>query len=254
MQFTGMREGEMKTFLACLGAAILQVCLGWMPASADDLLPANHNWSGVYVGGQIGGFWSNIDGSFVNFPGVSFNSGPSGGIGGAVLGFQHEIGPIVLGVEGDYLDTFDDDGSDTCHPLAGCVAGATSQGKIGRMWTVGPRLGWDSGRWLPYVTGGYATAAIRNTFADSAATNISDNRFQGWYIGGGIDMALSGNWKLGVEYRHYEFDDKSITPILNLTGAPLPLNRWTLDPDADSVTARLTYVFGCESDEPAPLK
>jgi hypothetical protein len=31
-------------------------------------------------------------------------------------------------------------------------------------------------------------------------------------------------------------------------------DRWALDPDADSVTARLTYVFGCESDEPAPLK
>jgi opacity protein-like surface antigen len=108
-----MRGEEMKTFLAYLGAAILQVCLGWMPASASDLLSANHNWSGIYVGGQIGGFWSNIDGRFASNPGTRGNSGPSGGI---------------------------------------------------------------------------------------------------------VDMALSGNWKLGLEYRHYEFDDKTITPTLNASG------------------------------------
>jgi hypothetical protein len=62
------------------------------------------------------------------------------------------------------------------------------------------------------------------------------------------------NWKLGVEYRHYEFDDETTTPRIYATGGPSANNRWTLDPDADSVTVRLTYVFGCESDEPAPLK
>jgi outer membrane immunogenic protein len=245
----------MKAFLACLGAAILQVCFGWTPASADDLLPANHNWSGIYVGGQIGGFWSNIDGRFVHTLGVDFNSGPSGGIGGAVLGFQRELGPIVLGIEGDYLDTFDDNGSDTCHPSVGCVPGAMLQGKISRMWTVGPRLGWDAGRWMPYITGGYANAAIGSqSYVGGVPTDFSNNRFQGWYIGGGVDMALSGNWKLGLEYRHYEFDDKTITPTFNATGLPSPGDRWRLDPDADSVTARLTYVFGCEGDEPAPPK
>jgi outer membrane immunogenic protein len=244
----------MKTVLACLGAALLQVSLGWTPASADDLLPANYNWSGIYLGGQIGGFWSNIDGRFTNFP-ATFNPGPSGGIGGVVLGFQHEFGPIVLGIEGDYLDTFhDDNGSDTCHPVGNCFPGSTLQGKISRMWTVGPRLGWDAGRWMPYVTGGYANASIVNQASiNFVPFEFTSNRFDGWYIGGGVDMALSGNWKLGVEYRHYEFDDKTITVTLNAGGLPAA-DRWALDPDADSVTARLTYVFGCESDEPAPLK
>jgi outer membrane immunogenic protein len=226
--------------------------LGWLPASASDLLPANHNWSGIYLGGQIGGFWSNIDGGFANFPGIDFNSGPSGGIGGAVLGFQREFGPIVLGVEGDYFDTFNDSGSDGCHPTVACAAGSILQGQIGRMWTVGPRLGWNAGRWMPYLTGGYASASIQNKLTQAPAFETSNDRFDGWYIGGGVDMALSGNWKLGVEYRHYDFDAKATTPIFN--GNPNLLHRWTLDPDADTVTARLTYVFGCDGGEPAPLK
>ena len=244
----------MKTFLAYLGAAILQVCLGWAPASASELLPANHNWSGIYLGGQIGGFWSDIDGRFANPPPVTFNAGPSGGIGGAVLGFQREFGPIVLGVEGDYLDTFNDSGSDFCHPASECTpATATLQGHIGRMWTIGARIGLDSGRWMPYITGGYAAAWIENQALIGVPVVYSKSRFQGWYIGGGVDTALSGNWKLGLEYRHYEFDDETTTPRIYATGGPSANNRWTLDPDADTVTARLTYVFGCEG-EPAPLK
>jgi opacity protein-like surface antigen len=36
-------------------------------------------------------------------------------------------------------------------------------------------------------------------------------RHRGWYIGGGDDMALAQNWTIGLEYRHYEFDDKVVT-------------------------------------------
>jgi outer membrane immunogenic protein len=242
------------------GAFFAVVSIAFVGASevrAGDLFGPTgyHNWSGIYLGGQIGGFWSDINGGFVSAPLATWNSGPSGGIGGGFVGIQHEFGSIVLGVEGGYLDTFEDGGSDICHPALSCVAGATQQGRIGSIWTVGPRLGWDAGQFMPYITGGYANAVVENDFVDISGStlDLSRNRLDGWYFGGGVDMALNGDWKLGVEYRHYDFDDETITPH-DTSGTPVLADRWSLDTSADTVTARLSYVFGRNRYEPEPLK
>ena len=97
---------------------------------------------------------------------------------------------------------------------------------------------------MPYISGGYANAEIENDFVSGGARCASaSDRFNGWYIGGGVDMFITGNWKIGVDYRHYEFEDVDITPTAD-NGAPLPGERSTFSPTADAVTARLSYVFG----------
>ena len=76
--------------------------------------------------------------------------------------------------------------------------------------SVGPRLGYAMGKWMPYLTGGYASAEIRPQEAslpDTAQTNVHlfGERFDGWYIGAGVDMAMAQGWTVGLEYRHYDF-------------------------------------------------
>ena len=136
-----------------------------------------------------------------------------------------------------------------------CGAGNTLQGLIGSIWSVGPRLGWDAGQYMPYVTGGYASASVENDVVDSggATIELSEDRLNGWYIGGGFDMSLTEHLKIGVEYRHYEFENDTVTPF-NSSGVAVPADRWSLDTNVDSVTARLTYLFGRDRYEPVPLK
>lgn len=212
----------------------------------------NYNWSGIYFGGALGGFLSDIDGRFLGSS-THWDAGPYGGIGGGFIGIQKEFGSFVLGIEGGYSDTFNDSGSDSCHPASACAPGHF-EGQIGEIWSVGPRIGWDAGKFMPYVTGGYANADIGNTFVSGGTTvGSGSERFNGWYLGGGIDMAISGNWKIGAEYRHYEFEDLDITPR-DPSGAPLPAERASVSPSADAIVARLSYVFGGDREERVPLK
>jgi outer membrane immunogenic protein len=246
----------MTKFSVAFYVATAAACFCVPPAAAGDLFyPTNYRWSGVYLGGEIGGFWSDIDGKFTTGAPASWNSGPTGGIGGGIVGYQQEFGTIILGVEGNYLDSFNSDGSDRCHPSSSCDPGDRHFGHIGEIWTVGGRVGWNGGQFMPFASGGYANASVANDFEDSlGVTNAaSEDRLDGWYVGGGVDMAISGSWKIGVEYRHYEFDTITTTPSAG--GAPVPIDRWTLDPSADTVTARLSILFGRDREQaPIPLK
>ena len=94
----------MKKISAAFFAVVSMACVGASETRAGDLYGyPYHNWSGIYLGGELGGFWSNIDGSFVNPPFATWNSGPSGGIGGAFVGVQQQFGNFVLGIEGSYV-------------------------------------------------------------------------------------------------------------------------------------------------------
>src|SRR6266699_1655612 len=64
---------------------------------------APFTWTGLYLGGNIGGAWAqhNVSDSLL---GLNFSQQTSNGvfIGGGQLGFNYQFGPLVLGVEGDF--------------------------------------------------------------------------------------------------------------------------------------------------------
>ena len=65
-------------------------------------VPPVFNWTGFYVGGNIGGAWANRDVTDT-FLGVNFNNGNNNGafIGGGQLGFNWQVSNFVLGLEWD---------------------------------------------------------------------------------------------------------------------------------------------------------
>ena len=119
------------------------------------------DWSGFYVG--VHGGWIRPDIQTTDaaifgepFPTIEPNSAALG----FQVGMQRQFGNLVVGLEGgltapvgNHYDTKDFvtlPGDDTVFRAG-----------IENIWYVGPRFGYAMGNWMPYVTGGYASTAVK---------------------------------------------------------------------------------------------
>jgi outer membrane immunogenic protein len=69
------------------------------------------------------------------------------------------------------------------------------------MSTVRGRVGYSFDRVMPYVTGGLAVGDI-NAAVPGLTGGSSTNA--GWTVGGGVEVALPGNWSAKAEYLHVD--------------------------------------------------
>ena len=215
------------------------------------------NWSGVYFGVHSGFAWTDLDASFpTGIP--NFNVSHDAFVVGTHLGIQHQWGSVVLGVEGSWTTAFRDDFASTDCPPPNNVA-FTCAARINDILSVGPRLGWAMGKWMPYITGGYANARFAEKISIKAApaNPFEDSqRHGGWFIGGGVDMAFSHGWTIGLDYRHYDLDSANYVPSRNIAGGaqdPLIGAANTADVTADVITLRVSWKFG-RPEPVVPLK
>jgi len=230
-------------------------------SAAPVVQQAPTSWSGFYFGAHAGWSWSDFDATFPN--GNSFSVSHDAQIVGGQIGVQHQFGFFVLGLEGGLSVAYQDDyASERCpNALFECAA------RFDDVLTIGPRFGWAMGKWMPYFTGGYANAAF-SAKAVNRAANVQPNgalgnvsplnsheRHSGWYIGGGIDMALAHGWTIGLEYRHYEFSDASYQPAANLLLGGVGLGTpFDADVVLDTVTLRASWKFDRPAPAAAPMK
>jgi len=149
-----------------------------------------YNWTGFYVGINGGGGWGRSDFG-PSLPTGTFNT--SGGVIGGTVGYNYQMGNIVLGVEGD-VDWSNISGSAAC-------GGTTCSVRNDWLGTARGRLGYAFDRFMPYVTGGAAFGSIKTDVAGFGGG--STNR-AGWTVGGGIEAALAGPWTAKVEYLHVD--------------------------------------------------
>jgi outer membrane immunogenic protein len=158
-----------------------------MPTKAPAYVAPLYNWTGPYIGISGGYGWGSSDFS----GGGSLD--PDGGIFGATLGYNWQMGALVTGIEGDISwSGLKDNGA--------CTLGACS---VENNWlgTVRGRLGYNAGRWMPYVTGGLAIGDID---ADITGVGSSDKTKAGWTIGAGVEAAIAGPWTAKVEYLYVD--------------------------------------------------
>ena len=127
-----------------------------MPVKAQPMTPppAAYNWTGCYLGAQVGYGWGKSKHSF-DRGAPADNSNPRGWVSGGRAGcnYQFPSSNFVVGVEGDY------EGAN----LHGDFVNATAATSVGsaRMKSDGSirgRLGWAWDRSRLYVTGGWAFA------------------------------------------------------------------------------------------------
>jgi outer membrane immunogenic protein len=275
-----LAAGSVIAATAALGTASVALADGYEPRRVVYERPMD--WSGVYFGVGSGYQWSTIDVHGPAAPaGFGISSTHDEGFVNAHLGVQHQWGALVLGVEGGWMSTLRTrDGShEFCDSVPGVLTfpvlagGNFCQGQLNDILTIGGRAGWAVGRWMPYVTGGYANAGLdftdRSTAPGAAgaagATILQEEahtRVGGWYIGGGVEWAISPGWSTGIEYRHYEFDTRHATAYsgcsaANTTGCNsaalgVPLENVRFTDTTDTISARVTWRWG--RPEAAPLK
>jgi outer membrane immunogenic protein len=212
-------------------------------------VPAKADWGGLYIGASIGWQSNDTDWAWVAQPNPNEPNTHDSGIYGGHIGIQHQWGQIVVGLEATYNGTVrldDNYGSHTCN----VNANFTCDTRLDTMFTIGPRLGWaPNHQWLIYVTGGYAHAKIDTqnlTIPGGVQFEKTAEHHDGWFIGGGVEFKLHGNWILGVEYIHVGLDSE-----LHINNQFISDNRH-IDGDIDIVRARLSYKWG--RPEVAPLK
>jgi len=221
------------------------------------------SWSGIYLGGGGGYAWGDgltdmsVSGVFIQRATPDL----SGGIVGGHVGFNYQMGAVVVGAEAQILSGVKG-GADAPAFAGGCFVGGVpclvhGTVDVQSIDLLKGRLGYAFDRWLPYVTGGIASGDIRSKFQDvnfNGGTNVvSDKeRHSAWVIGVGVDYALTRNWILGVEYQHIEFDSV-LHQGLNNFGAQVPIRDHLVNADVDTVMARLSYKFG-RALVSAPLK
>lgn len=173
---------------------------------------AAYNWSGVYVGGQIG----YVAGGKVNheYDGGSdtydYRLNPRGAFGGVFGGYNYQLdGGVVVGIEGDVnWGDVKANGATIGDPDYASTTKLAWSGS-GRV-----RLGYAFDRLMPYVTGGFAVARLRfeerndGSFYDEASRNLT-----GWTLGAGAEYAVTDNWTLRGEYRYTQYGKKGFVAM-----------------------------------------
>jgi outer membrane immunogenic protein len=226
-----------------------------LPATYKAPPPAVFNWSGCYLGGQIGGQW----GSWT--AGVNYTNPSSASrefdtkatfIGGGQIGCNYQpVGTaFVIGFEGDFVgakSTFEGEVYRyTTVPTDHFDAG----GKIGNQGSLRVRLGAAYDRWMMYAAGGVTWATIETNHL-LVRDGVGRFVFEGsatrpaWNIGVGVEYAFVGGWTAGLEYRYTKYS--SFDYLVAAGTAPFVFATHTVTADnvqTNDIRFRLNYLFG----------
>jgi outer membrane immunogenic protein len=214
----------LATLMTAQGAAAADLSLAPLyKASPPPVAVAPYDWSGFYLGINGGGGWGHS-----HWGGTGTGFGVDGGQVGGTAGYNRQIGNFVFGVEGD-IDWSGLNGTGTS---AGCPAGCSTSDSW--LSTVRGRVGYAFDRVMPYATGGLAVGDIRAAmpgFSSGTSTNA------GWTLGGGLEVALPGNWSAKAEYLRVDLGG------FNCSGCtPAPSGNVSLQENV--FRAGLNYRFG----------
>ena len=239
-------------------------------------------WTGFYVGANAGYAWGNNDnnGDVFFFPPGSivgsgdttgtltlFNNGrgnEDGFTAGGTVGFNYQMGAIVVGIEGDlnWADigrngnsnfggsyTFVGTPGLAFAPPAATVA--TNGNGIDWFGTIRARAGVAFDRALIYGTGGFAFGSGGNNgngFCGGLAFGCGndDDWRGGWTAGGGVEYAFTNNLTAKVEGLYVNLGDgnKNVGAVFNLPTNTLFLGNNRGDDSFGLVRVGVNYKFG----------
>jgi outer membrane immunogenic protein len=226
-------------------AAVVGALVGITAATAADLPVRTYtkapvyvepafNWTGFYVGGNIGYSWgrsantetlSDLRTGAILDTGTSRNN-VNGVIGGGQFGYNWQMSNWVAGFEADIQGSGERGSSALVCP--GCGDGPSDitsilNQKLNWFGTVRGRAGvLVTPTVLLYGTGGLAYGevdtggSITGPTAIGPATTILPNLNStqvGWTAGAGIEGRISGNWTVKLEYLYMDLGTVSAGPI-----------------------------------------
>jgi high affinity Mn2+ porin len=194
---------------AALGAPL--VCVAIRALGAQEVLPVPVRapadtvvgMNGWFVGGSFGYSQGRTHFALAD-PARGGSSNALGySLGGLHAGYSAFLSSkLLIGAEADVsFPDFFEDGVVSSRTMA---PGRVVTEKIDLVSTLRGRLGYATGRWLMYGTGGFALSEPR-FFESGAGGGDSDQvlRFRsGWVVGAGAEFAMSLSWAARVEYSY----------------------------------------------------
>lgn len=197
---------KMKVLAAVLLLGSSSYALAADPALPIEEIPTGFNWTGGYVGGQVGYAWG--DSAYTNtlFDGLGAVD-PDGFFGGIYAGYNYQFqNNVVLGIDAD-LNASGIDGTADYLEGGSQYNDHVNTSDVKYSAAIRARLGYSVDRWLPYVAGGVSFARYNITLGEPGdhVDFDMDKTMTGWNIGGGIEYAATDNIIVRAEYRYSDF-------------------------------------------------
>ncbi len=213
-----------------LGTVVSSLWMASLNAGTMGPVETGHQWTGLYVGGNLGGKWGDFSAPVIienvtvlgtTFgPSVQlFDVNPSSFTGGGQIGYNLQYNHWVVGAEGN-INGHDLSAS---HTLFDAEIAETSLFVPGDTFTIKSdlqasilgRIGYAADSWLLYATGGVGFANVKfigdfPTTVDGGITfpyayGSQNQRLTGGTYGLGFEYALTQNWRMGVEGRYTDY-------------------------------------------------
>jgi high affinity Mn2+ porin len=213
--------------------------------------PAAPDWTGWYIGGQLGYAWGNS--SFTGPAGISgsldlfqpFDAFKSTGsfFEGLQAGYDYMFGNrIVMGAEADAsFPSFQNNAGVSIGNSATIASPSgleTFSETVLSSGTVRGRIGCAPGHWLLYATGGFAWSYDRLTLTNSV-TGTADMPLLwrlGWTAGAGFEVPVAPHWTARLEYLYTDYGNETV--LFGNAG-----QRFTPDFSLQELRAGLNYQF-----------
>src|SRR6201994_1319797 len=224
--------------------------------------PVLWTWTGLYLGGHIGGA-GGVE-QFADPAGAGIYGGSTRTealLGGGQIGYNWQAPNTnwVLGVEAE-AGVLSAGGTGTCLASSGLFISANCRVRPDATGSVTARAGFATGphgRTLVYVKGGGAWLNDRidittNGLYPPQNTNLEAARF-GWTVGTGVERALTPAWSLRLEYDYAKFGDlntdtpasfRKVIPGSPFAYVPTASGTTTTNLDMHHVKLGLNYKIG----------
>ena len=217
------------------------------PAAYIPAPPPVYNWSGFYLGPNIGWGFGGLSGVSDTLGSTFASTTQNSFVGGGQVGVNWEFwGGLVIGAEADF-----DWLPNTSNTItATAPGGATASVNVNNRWLTlaDARLGYAFDRILVYGKGGGAFVGTSNSGVTIGGvpfglTGTSSSN-TGWNVGGGLEWAFWGTWSARVEYDYVRMNTTSYTVS---AAAPAPFAGDVISTNNRTynlVTLGLNYKFG----------
>ena len=175
-----------------------------MPVKAPPPpVPVAFNWTGFYLGANVGGAWFNRDVNDTLFPNLNWGRRNNGGIWGGQVGYNRQFDRFVLGIEGQF-----DGSANNNRGLIVNTPNANFAITDGNRWvsTVAARFGIANDHWLFYGKLGGGWVGAKNF----TITNLNNGNFVTFGVGSrsgpmgglGVEYAFTNNWTVKAEFEY----------------------------------------------------
>jgi outer membrane immunogenic protein len=210
-----------------------------------------YNWTGLYVGGNLGVGWNG--GSFSDSIGNTLSLSSSAlFLGGAQVGLNYQFnGGLVVGAEADFdwlTNTASSSNTIVLQNPVGTPTGSSASLSVGNRWltTAVGRLGYAWDRVLFYGKGGGALVGSNgpNLIIDGAPIGIATSNGRWGFTGGvGIEWAFAANWSARFEYDFVGLNQTFTVPV-SAGGLPAGDQFTGNTRNIQLVNAGINYKFG----------